>query len=217
LKVPNFQDNDFTITSVLDQTKLVTFDASTLGPNTQRKYKFGDYSGSFALYDSAQIWTASPTFTGGGGGTPFFFGPSSVVNYTFDGTNAPGLSTTLRVPGNVNGLTLIGKFLSTDVNLTGQAANIGTTNLLTTPNVGMYRVSAYLEGTTAGTGTLTVTTGWTDEVGATTDAGLTFLLTGTGRASRTVLTYVASGSLTYAVSGYLTGVYALRIRAEALE
>ena len=102
------------------------------------------------------------------------------------------------------------------VDLTAQAANISSTNLTSSALPGMYRVTAYLEGTTIGTGTLTVNLAWTDDVGATTDSGLTFLLTGTGRASRTVPLYLASGEISYSTSGYLTGAYALRIRVESL-
>jgi hypothetical protein len=66
---------------------------------------------------------------------------------------------------------------------------------------------------------VTVTFGWTDDVGATTDATLTQTLIATGRARVTIPLYLASGNITYTVAH--TGIfgaakYALRIRCEYL-
>ena len=49
------------------------------------------------------------------------------------------------------------------VSLTGQTGDIGATTLFTPSATGTYRVSVYLVCTTAGTGTLVLTIGWTDD------------------------------------------------------
>lgn len=107
------------------------------------------------------------------------------------------------------------------VNLTAQAADIAATNILGTAVTGMYMIHAVLEDTTADAtaGILTVTFGWTDDVGATTDATLTQALTGTGRSRLAFPLYLASGNITYATTHtgiYGAAQYALRIRAEFL-
>ena len=106
------------------------------------------------------------------------------------------------------------------VDLTGQVANITTTNLSSTPPAGVYAVEVYLQCTTndVTAGTLTVTIGWTDDVGATTDAAAiaAFPLTATGRAKAVYAPLrVASGDITYAVAitgAYGTAAYAIHAR-----
>lgn len=57
--------------------------------------------------------------------------------------------------------------LPPSVNLTGQSASIGSTNIVLTPIAGIYRISGYLALTTTGNSvTVTVTVGWTDLSGA---------------------------------------------------
>ena len=110
------------------------------------------------------------------------------------------------------------------VDLTAQVANIATTDLSNTPPAGVYEVEVYLMCTTADAlaGSLTVTIGWTDNVGATTDATTitAFPLTATGR-TRAVYAplRVASGNITYAVAVtgiYGTAAYAVYARVVAL-
>lgn len=96
------------------------------------------------------------------------------------------------------------------VDLTAQTADITTTNLSSTPPAGVYAVEVYLMCTTSDVtaGTLTVTIGWTDDVGATTDATsiAAFPLTATGRAKAVYAPLrVNSGDITYAVA--VTGIY----------
>lgn len=108
------------------------------------------------------------------------------------------------------------------VDLTGQVANIATTALTNTPPAGMYLVEVYLEVTTAdlAAGSLAVTIGWTDGIGATTSTPITGLaLTATGRATGRQLVQLASGDITYAVTVtglYGTAVYAVYVRLVAL-
>lgn len=88
------------------------------------------------------------------------------------------------------------------VSLTGRVADISTVALASTPGAGMYRLIAYMECTTAGSaGTISLTIGWTDNVGATTTVAISGLsVSATGRASAVVPMYVASGSITYATA-----------------
>lgn len=89
----------------------------------------------------------------------------------------------------------------TALSLTGQTAAITTTNLAVAPAPGDWLLFVYLEVTTHTTnGTITVTIGWTDTVGATTDATVTAAFTATGRIRGILPLRIASGNLTYAVA-----------------
>ena len=98
--------------------------------------------------------------------------------------------------------------------VTGVAGDITTTTLYTAPSSRMYMVCAEILCTTAGSaGTVTLTIGFTDDVGASTAALGPFTLAATGRTSSaaviqskfgTAITYAAarsgvSGSPIYAV------------------
>jgi len=117
------------------------------------------------------------------------------------------------------------------VDLTGQTAGIGSTNLSNTPPAGLYRVDVYAACTTvsgSGAPTLDVNLAWTDVVGATNvnvtaeDGGATAFplpLSATGRSRATVFMQVASGNIAYsttinAASG--SPQYALYIRVTYL-
>lgn len=108
------------------------------------------------------------------------------------------------------------------VDLTAQTANIATTNLSSTPPAGLYLVEVYLACTTADVtaGTLAVTIGWTDVVGATSSTPITgFALTATGRTSGRQIVQLSSGDITYAVAvtgAYGTSQYAVYVRVIAL-
>lgn len=105
------------------------------------------------------------------------------------------------------------------IQLTGQTANISTTNLMTRARNGIYRVLAVLQCTTADVtaGTITLTIGWTDRVGATTTT-LAQLLTAVGRNEGDhTLQIAADTNITYAlaVTGiYGTAAYAVEIKLE---
>lgn len=105
--------------------------------------------------------------------------------------------------------------------LTAQAADITSVNLSNTPPAGLYMVEAYLVCTAldAGAGTATLTLGWTDVLGATTDATVTKALTSTGRSKAIIPMQVSSGNITYTITGggtYGTARYALYLRVLAL-
>lgn len=73
------------------------------------------------------------------------------------------------------------------LNLTAQTTAISTATLYTSAATGLYRVSGVIETTTAGSaGTVTVTLGWTDAIGATTTVPLNlFTMATTGRSQIT--------------------------------
>ena len=116
------------------------------------------------------------------------------------------------------------------VDLTGQTAAIGSTNLSSTPPAGLYRVDVYVACTTAsgaGAPTLDVNLAWTDVVGATNrnvtaEPGATAFplsLAATGRSSASLFVQVASGDIAYtttinAAAG--TPQYAIYIRVTHL-
>jgi len=105
------------------------------------------------------------------------------------------------------------------VRLTGQTANIGATSLYTgNPSAGLYEVDCYVEVTTVGTtGTLVLTIGYTDAVGATSQATTGINITGTGRASGRFLVKVqGAANITYATSGITTaGTLAYNVSIDA--
>ena len=112
------------------------------------------------------------------------------------------------------------------VALTAQTASVGSTNLIASPAVGMYRVVAIAQTTiaaTSGSGcSLAVTIGYSDSAGATTNSTITgFSLAALGRSSAASSLMVASGNLTYSTTrtaGTCTGdQYALNIIAEKLQ
>ncbi len=84
-----------------------------------------------------------------------------------------------------------------------QTASIATTALLTPSVDGVYRLSYYLEITTAGiSGTLSVVIGWTDENGSQTNTpvnGVTLAATGYNQGV-IVMRAKTSGSINYAVT-----------------
>jgi hypothetical protein len=107
------------------------------------------------------------------------------------------------------------------VSLTGQTADISSTNLITSPSAGLYSLDIYMLCTTAGTaGTATLTIGWTDDVGSTTSTPVsTFSLSTQGRITARQLIRVSSGNITYSVSrAGVTGSpqYALYMQLERI-
>lgn len=90
------------------------------------------------------------------------------------------------------------------VDLTGQTAAIGSTNLSSTPPAGFYEVQVVAICTTAsgsGAPTLDVTLAWTDALGATTEKTINGLsLAATGRVHGATRMTVASGNIAYSTT-----------------
>jgi hypothetical protein len=145
---------------------------------------------------------------------------NSVGNNTFTIANTAARDYKfLDVPGSVvsagGGATAVGAM--TKVDLVTQSADIGSSKLTDTTPAGFYEVEAYLicTATDAGAGTATLTVSWTDTLGATTDATVTKALTSTGRSKAIIPIQLASGNITYTITGggtYGTARYALYIR-----
>jgi len=162
----------------------------------------------------------SPTFTG----TDFSVLVDSVSLLSADETRILIGTTTLKgravFVGHDAPAVAVGSLGKVD--LTAQVADIATTDLSNTPPAGVYEAEIYLACTTAdaAAGTLTVTVGWTDNVGATTSTPVTlFPLTATGRTTGRQIVRMASGNITYAVA--VTGIYGsavfaiyVRVRSE---
>ena len=131
------------------------------------------------------------------------------------------------VSGNVSAyVTTSAELTGSNIDLTAQGANIGSTNLVASPVAGLYRISAYLIVTRAATTSSTLpslTIGWTDQ-----NSGVaqTLVLTPTNSGNLTTTYQQATGfistntsAITYstasfASSGGTSMQYALHIRVE---
>lgn len=106
------------------------------------------------------------------------------------------------------------------VNALAQTAAIASTNLLTAPTPGLYRITADLSVLAAiAAGTVTLNLGWNNGAPQTRALINLLTLTALGPAPASTLIYVASGDVTYAT--VLAGVigspsYDLRLRAELI-
>jgi hypothetical protein len=108
------------------------------------------------------------------------------------------------------------------VSLTGQNANIGSTNFTNANVAGLYRLSYYLVGET---GDITVTpvnlnVSWNDGTGGHSITAFSLVLTGTGGfGENEALIYLGSGSISWSTthSGtYGTATYGIHMTLEKL-
>jgi hypothetical protein len=204
------------------------------------------------MLTTAQTWTGAQTFDNSALGTnPTILTPNSggdvfltIADVAAPGTNVTNFTSPVLVGVNTLAFPTSGTVVTTTatqsltnkaiqsgtVTLTAQGADITTTNITITPsNTGVYKVEVVLMCTTADAtaGTLSVTIGWTDLVGATSRAitadpgatGFPFTLATTGRTSGEITLRRASGNITYATA--ITGIYgaakyALAVRVLAL-
>jgi hypothetical protein len=105
--------------------------------------------------------------------------------------------------------------------LTGQTADVGSTAFAGGATPGVYRVSWYLECTTAdgAAGTVTAAIAFTDAVGATTVSSSALALTATGRTQGTAFIQLQSGTINYSTThtgGYGSSQYALFLCLERM-
>ena len=108
-----------------------------------------------------RIVSSAPTWTGEDGEFLLYISGTVRRFYWYDPTN----STWQYHEWNVSGLG--SPSIITPIQLTGQTGNIGVTTIYTPAATGLYRIGVYSLCSVAGTGgTLAVTIGWTDEVGA---------------------------------------------------
>lgn len=241
--MPTFPTNDFGITDHTDPTKVIDFDLTPItgGVGFTRTIDAVDYPGVLVLSDAEHTGgTLKLLFHYGNAGTgptwqdPLL--PDNVLKIVDDGDSSKQLafqcsgisSTNVRtwavadysgmVPVVGDDPPAVAAGSLGKVVLTGQTANIGTTNLTNGALTGGYFLGVYLQCTTADVtaGTITVTIGWTDINGAQTDTSVTHALTSTTNPARAILPIqVSSGEITYAVSNsgaYNSAVYAIGIR-----
>ena len=170
-------------------------------------------------FDANGTFGTSCLYQFGGTGGYMVHDADSTVKLAWNLTNIPTATTNTATWQRGNG-TIVGT--QGTIDLTAQTSSIGTTNVMNTQAAGMFLVSVYAMCTTAGTaGTLDVTIGWTDTVGATTEmyvTGLSLSATGRGKGNRCIYCTVGT-AITYSttVTGALgSPQYELRIRATAL-
>jgi hypothetical protein len=189
--------------------------SATIVANTSSTFASSVAAGGASFMDSAlNTRRLRMVLSGAVGNNSFTFTNTAARNYGFGNLSGNVVIAGDDAPAVASGN--LGK-----VDLTAQAADITTTNLSSTPPAGMYLVDVVLLATAsdAGAGTLTLTIGWTDTLGATTDATVTLALTATGRAKLLLPIQVASGDITYAVTGggtYGTARFAVYVRVLSL-
>jgi hypothetical protein len=102
------------------------------------------------------------------------------------------------------------------INKTGQAQNYATLRLLTNgAPAGFYVIYAYLECTTIGTvGNPAFQVGYTDDVGLRSPITVLNLasMTSLQRASGQMIVYLASGDISWKLTGWVDGQFTLRVR-----
>ena len=135
------------------------------------------------------------------------------------GGGAGGAPTTSGAATQYNSQALAGNGLSAVTGYataSGSGASISTSNLVATAPAGVYRISVYAATSTAGTGNVSFTLGWTDAVGAkTSSTPATLTLTSGSFVNGSILVQVAtSTNITYATTYTSTGNYNLYVIAE---
>lgn len=247
-----YKDDRWYVQDQADTSKRVQLQASGISTATTRTLTVQDASGTLPLLEASQTFTGAQTFnnTGGAGLAPVvnhnnagsdpylrFTDVANAANYlelqgpVISGTNVVTFPVSGTLVTTSTSTALTNKSINAGtINLTSQSADIGTTTITPSPLVaGVYEIEIFLmtTATDAGAGSITVTIGWTDAVGATSravtaDPGATAFplpLTATGRTSARVLLKRASGNITYATSGggtYGTARYNLSIRVLGL-
>ena len=157
------------------------------------------------------------------------------VNFSTTTPAAPSGSTNVVFAtdgsGNVSASTPASSSLLTpnSVNLTAQNANISATNLVASPNNGLYRVSAYIIVTTVDLTSSTlpsIVLSWTDQDNGQAQT-LTLTATNAGNTQTTyrealgVLSVSSAAAIQYSTTGYASNVsgtmkYAVHLRVESL-
>ena len=233
----SFSDALFTLYDNTTPTKKLAWQLSGLTAATTRTWTVQDADGTVPLLETANNFSGACIISGGtriqvdGTTSHGHFADQTTVSKVLALVVAGISTSTTRVwsAQDISGrVVIVGDDTPSvasgslgHVQSTANAADISTTDLTNAPPTGDYLVEIYLQTTTldAGAGTLTVTIGWTDTVGATTDTSVTLALTSTGRARGLIAVKRVSGEITYAVTGggtYGAARYAIDIRVIAL-
>ena len=166
-------------------------------------------SGGAAKIKAGTLGTTVTVLHGNAAGDPTY----AAVSLTADVTG------TLPVANGGTGITY--NRISDTIALTNQGAAIGSTNFANSSTAGTYRLSYYLEDTTADAtaGTIQLSVAFTDLAGATTVVSTALVLTALGRTSGVFFIKLASGSIAYStilVGIFGTSKYALDMCLERL-
>jgi len=156
------------------------------------------------------------------------------INLNRTSPAAPAGSTNIKfqsdVSGNVSGYvpTPAALLTASNVDSTGNTANIGSTTLLAVSTAGIYRISAYIIVTTVDGASSTlpkVTISWTDQDNSQTQS-FDITPTNSGNLQTTLeegslIVDAAVANISYATSGYASGTpaimtYALHLRIEQM-
>jgi hypothetical protein len=98
------------------------------------------------------------------------------------------------------------------VDRTGQVANITAQNITSGRPAGVYTLSGALECTVAGSATISLNETHSGDAGSATSVLATKSMVSTGNALFNVSLYLASGDITWTVTGYTAGTFAVRMR-----
>jgi hypothetical protein len=173
--------------------------------------------------------TGTISFSGISGGIPYFSSAtdisssgSLVAGAPVLGGGAGGAPTTAGAAVQYNGQALAGNGLTAVVGYAtaaGSGASITTANLVASAPAGVYKITAYLATSTAGSGNVVTTLGWTDSVGAKTSAtpGTLTLTSGTFVQGSILVQVAASSNVTYATAWTGTGNYNIFVIAERVQ
>lgn len=161
--------------------------------------------------------TGSKTFSG-----PVILVSDGTTNHTVfqtaGGSNFLGFSATGTTLRNVTWPDVAGNAVVRNAadNKTGQTALVATTTLATAPAAGMYRVSGFMNCTSAGAGNAVLQIDWTDDTARTAQTVCTLDKGATNYAQGSLVIYVGSGNVSYNVTYAGTGTYTVRVRMEAI-
>lgn len=197
------------ISAAINLKRMSTLDLSYFiiwGNNSGVNYSLSlDGPNCWVLYDSNNL----PTITGGGSNW-------NIVSNRGSWANLPAVCS--EVPAGIIRSDTAAGTAGANLNLLLQSANISVTNIFaSTPRKGLYRISGYIQVTTAGTsGTPTLNATWTDASGVSqtkaicTLSGVTLAagsggvievwLPGSANMQYSVTGIVTAGSLKYSIS-----------------
>jgi hypothetical protein len=174
-------------------------------------------------------FTGTLTLSGISGAVPYFTSATTIASSGALVAGAPvlgggagGAPTTAGAAVQYNGQALAGNGLTAVVGYAtaaGSGASITTANLIASAPAGVYKITAYLATSTAGSGNVVTTLGWTDSVGAKTSAtpGTLTLTSGTFVQGSILVQVAASSNLTYATAWTGTGNYNIFVIAERVQ
>jgi len=237
---PEFKDTLFRVVDNADTTKKFAFECSSITAGSTRTATVPNASGTLAMIDLAQTWSATQTIKDTQLNIVDDGDVSKILAFQCSGISA-STTRTIKIQDTNGSAVVVGNTTAASgtlgsVSLTGQTGSLAAQTLLTgnTTSAGLYRVSLYLKCTTAGSGgaQVSVDLTWNDG-SAHTDTILLTLLDGSGAIGQGFLPLVtlnkaafgadvikvtASQNVTFTSTVVTTGSpqYAIEARIEAL-